>query len=240
MEIDINCITHTIKADAYQGSKEEVILVIHGYSSSKNNQSHHAKALHQQTGAHIISIELSGHGNSKLNLAETRPAQHMLEVISAYYYIKSKYPNSNISASVFSYGGYLIVELAKYRKLNALVLRAPAIYPPEEFYQPWGIRLSNEDAYAEKMNAYRTDVQALASNPVFAKSLNFNRALVIVHENDDMVPKPTTDCYITKLNADTFIAEGFRHSLGDSLASGVEEEKLENYHTKVADWLSLK
>lgn len=240
MEIDINCITHTIKADVYQGSKEEVILVIHGYSSSKENQSHHAKALNQQTGAHIISIELSGHGNSSFSLSETRPAQHMLEVISAYDYIKSKYPNSNISASVFSYGGYLIVELVKYRKLDALVLRAPAIYPPEEFYQPWGIRLSDEDAYAKKMNAYRTDVQALTSNPVFAKSLNFNRALVVVHENDDMVPKPTTDCYITKLSADTFIATGFRHSLGDSLASGIEEEELKNYHKRIANWLNFK
>lgn len=235
MEVDIQCITYTIKADTYQGSDDtKVIIVLHGYSSSKLRQQPHAKALAEQTGAHVVALDLSGHGNSPIELAITRPAQHLLEVVCTYDWVASQYPNAAISVSGSSYGGFLATSLAQYRTLDALMLRAPAMYPPQALYDPWSLRLADVEGYTKKAAAYRTNTELLAEHPLFHADILYQRALVMVHEHDEMVPRQTTDAYINALNADSFIAEGFKHNMNN----GTTVTQMEAYHTRVADWFN--
>lgn len=235
MEVDIQCITYTIKADTYQGSDDtKVIIVLHGYSSSKQSQQPHAKALAEQTGAHVVALELSGHGNSPMELGATRPAQHLLEVVCAYDWVVSQYPGAAISVSGASYGGFLAANLSQYRPLDALILRAPAIYPPQALYDPWSLRLADVEGYTKKAAAYRTNVELLSAHPLFHTECSYQRALVMVHEHDEMVPRQTTDAYINALNADSFIAEGFKHNM----KNGTTIPQMEAYHTRVADWFN--
>lgn len=235
MEIDIQCHGYIIKADIHEGSDDtKVLLVLHGYSSSKQSQYPHAKALSEQTGAHVVALELSGHGNSTITLGSTQPAQHLLEVVCAYDWIISKHPEATVSVSGASYGGFLATSLAQYRTVDALILRAPAIYPPKALYDPWSIRLEDTDAYTRKAMAYRTDTTLLEQHPLFNTEPTYNRALVMVHEHDEMVPRQTTDAYIKSLNADSFIAEGFKHNM----KNGTTIAQTEAYHTRVADWLN--
>lgn len=233
MEVDIQCITHTIKADVYQGNDDtKVIIVLHGYSSSKLSQQPHAKALAEQTGAYVVALELSGHGNSSIELGITRPAQHLLELVCAYDWVATQYPNAAISVSGASYGGFLAANLAQYRTLDALILRAPAIYPPKALYDPWSLRLADVEGYTKKATAYRTNATLLAEHPMFQADMSYQRALVMVHEHDEMVPRQTTDAYVNALNADSFIAEGFKHNM----KNGTTIPQMEAYHTRVADW----
>lgn len=233
MEVDIQCPAYSIKADTYQGSDDtKVIIVLHGYSSSKQSQVPHAKALAEQTGAHVVALELSGHGNSSIELGATRPAQHLIEVVCAYDWVTAQYPNAAISVSGASYGGFLAANLSQYRTIDALILRAPAIYPPKALYDPWSLRLADVDGYTKKATTYRTNTALLAEHSMFHADVSYQRALVMVHEHDEVVPQQTTDAYINALNADSFIAEGFRHNM----KNGTTIPQMEAYHTRVADW----
>jgi hypothetical protein len=55
--------------------------------------------------------------------------------------------------------------------------------------------------------------------------------LVVVHGNDDVVPKPVTDAY-TRTFADVYVAEGFPHSI-----HSMPQEQIAAYQKKIADWL---
>jgi hypothetical protein len=61
------------------------------------------------------------------------------------------------------------------------------------------------------------------------------RVLVVVHENDEMIPRQTTDAFIQAFNADNYIAEGFSHTV-DSVVQ--DPDQLQAYQDRIANWLN--
>lgn len=232
----IPCTGYSIAADWYDGKDtSKVLLVLPGYTSTKARQAEFTKAMVDLTGTSALVIDYTGHGESPFELRDTRPAQHFLEVINAFDWIRGQYPDAEISVTGSSYGGFLAVQLTKYREFANLVLRAPAIYKPNAFYDLWAIRLDDEEGYRVMMEKYRSDAEALASHPLLGRASKYKgRTLVVVHEHDEMVPRPTTDAFINAFHADSFIAEGFSHSvrLGE-----VTQTQIDVYHARVAEWL---
>lgn len=237
MELQIECAGYSIAADWYEGADpNKILIVLPGYSSSKARQIIHAEAMVKDTGTCALVVDFSGHGSSPFELRDTRPAQHFLELIFVFDWLKQKYPAATISVSGSSYGGFLAVQLTKYREFANLVLRAPAIYKPSAFYDLWAVRIDNEDAYNAQMRAYRQDTEALAKHPLLSRASAFKgRVLVVVHENDEVVLRPTTDAYINAFNADSFIAEGFSHTLDAAVR---DPAILQAYQDRIAEWLN--
>lgn len=237
MEIQIQCSGYSIAADWLEGSaSDNILVVLPGYSSSKARQRVHAEVMVEETGTSALVVDLSGHGNSPFDLDETRPAQHFLELIYVFDWVKEHHPDAMVSVSGSSYGGYLAVQLTKYREFANLVLRAPAIYMPSAFYTPWSHRTNNLEDYDASMQAYRRDKDLLAKHPLLARASEFEgRTLVVVHENDEQVPRETTDAYINAFSADTIIAQGFSHTID---AAVQDPETLLDYQKKIASWLN--
>ncbi len=226
---DIECSGYAVKADWYAtGNSNEIILSLIGWTSNRKRYSDILSAVCEKTGMSALIFDYSGHGDSPFDIQTTRAAQHFLEVIYVFDWLKDNYPNAKISVMGSSYGGFLATQLTKYREFDNLILRAPAIYKPSDFYT---LR-KKEDR--ESTLIFRRDVEALAKHPLLARASNFRgRTLVIVHENDEQVPKETTDAYISAFNAEKYLAKGFSHSIEDQ-----PNEKLVEYENIISDWLN--
>jgi uncharacterized protein len=237
MEIKIACPGYEISTEWYEGKDHSRILIIlPGYSSSKARQRIHAEAMVQTTGTNALVVDFSGHGISPFELRDTRPGQHLLELICVLDWIKQQYPVAEISISGSSYGGFLAVHLTGYREFRNLILRAAAIYEPTAMYDLWSIRIDNPEQYNKRALAYRSDAEALAVHPLlnYAKAFKGN-TLVVVHENDEIVPIETSNAYIDAFKADSIIAKGFVHTIDKA---NVDDVRLQEYQDQIAAWLS--
>lgn len=237
MEMKIKCAGYEIAADWYEGADtDKILIILPGYTSSKARQKVHAEAMVQDTGSCALVVDFSGHGNSPFEIGDTRPAQHFLELIYVFDWLKEQYPNAVITVSGSSYGGFLAVQLTKYRKFAKLVLRAPAIYKPSAFYDKWLVRIDDQDAYNDAMATYRKDTDALSKHPLLGRASAFEgRTLVVVHGNDEVVPRQTTDAYISAFSADSYIAEGFLHKVD---SDNIDEGQLRAYQDNISSWLN--
>lgn len=232
----ISCLDYEISSDFHIGKrKDTILLILPGYTSTKQDQRAFAISMVSMTGYSALVIDYSGHGESPFELKNTSPAQHLLEVVSSYDWLVNKFPNCSIKVIGTSYGGFLGSHLSLYRNINQLVLRAPAIYQPQELYTTWAYRLSNDEAYTTKIKEYRQNSIELANHPLLARENHTTKeALVVVHENDEIVPTQTTDAYIKAFNADSYLAKNFSHS---TTYSPVSDQQLSSYREYIANWL---
>lgn len=237
MELKIKCAGYEIAADWYEGvDTKKILLILPGYGSSKARQKIHAESMVQGTGTSALAIDFSGHGNSPFELRNTRPAQHFLELIYVFDWLKQQYPDAFISVSGSSYGGFLAAQLTKYRDFSNLILRAPAIYKPSAFYDLWSVRIDDEEPYRKSIVEYRQNTEALEKHPLLSRASAYKgRVLVVVHENDEVVPRQTTDAYIKAFNAESILAKGFSHTVDAAVR---DEAKLQAYQDQIAGWLS--
>lgn len=142
-------------------------------------------------------------------------------------WMKQQYPNRKFFVIGSSYGGFLATQLTKYRKFDGLILRAPAIYKPSEFYT----LMKNEDR--DGTQAFRRNADALAKHPLLARASQFEgNVLLVVHENDEQIPRETTDAYANAFKPETIFVEGVTHSLDN-----VTEQQVADYNQKIFDWL---
>lgn len=231
----IPCLGYDLAADWYEGDSDEILLVLVGYTSSKKSYEDLVGYITENTNLSALVVDYSGHGESPFDLADVSPAQNFLESITAFDWLRDKYPDKKISVMGTSYGGFLAVQLTKYREFDKLVLRVPAIYEPQDFYDKWSIRLNNKEGYRVRSEKFRTNKDALKKHPLLARAANFKgKTLVVVHEKDELVPPETTDAYIEAFNADSYLAKGFPHSFNKSAP---EEDKLA-YKKAIANWLN--
>ncbi|MBI4064900.1 prolyl oligopeptidase family serine peptidase, partial [Candidatus Gottesmanbacteria bacterium] len=87
-----------------------------------------------------------------------------------------------------SYGGYMASLLSTKRPIASLVLRAPALYPDEKFRTPTlHIVGSDIQIYRQQHLTYQKN-KALSAIHAYG-----GKILLIECENDDDVPKPTTN-----------------------------------------------
>ena len=226
------CTGYEVAADWYEGQNtDKILLSLYGYTSRKSHQTELVTSIIGATGMSALVFDYSGHGDSPSELETTRPAQHFLEVIYAFDWLCEQYPNAEITVMGTSYGGFLATQLTKYRIFANLILRAPAIYKPSDFYTTW--RDIDRDW---TRNVFRKDSEALASHPLLARASKFaGRTLVMVHEHDESVPIQTTDAFIKTFSADTYIAEGFWHALSDPRNP---KDRFTDYQNAISNWIS--
>lgn len=228
--IDIECKGYAVKTDIYEGSNDGAILLsLIGRTSRRTKQRYYdfLPRLSKELGITTIIFDYTGHGDSPFDIEELSPAQHFLEVVTVFDWIKENFPNRKTFVIGSSYGGYLATQLTKYRKFDGLILRAPAIYRPSDFYT----LMKNENR--EATMAFRHDSGALSKHPLLTRASQFEgKVLLVVHENDELIPKETTDAYASAFNAEVILVNDITHSLDTAT-----QEQIDNYNETIYEWL---
>lgn len=231
--VDIQCVGYSVKADIYEGSNDgAVLLSLIGRTSRRTKQRYYdfLPRLSKELGITTVIFDYTGHGDSPFDIEELSPAQHFLEVITVLDWIKEKYLNRKVFVIGSSYGGYLATQLTKYRKFDGLVLRAPAIYRPSDFYT----QMKKEDR--EATMAFRRDNASLSKHPLLARASKFEgKVLLVVHEKDEHIPKETTDAYANAFKPEVILVEGVTHSLDN-----VTPQQVDDYNQKIFDCLKAE
>lgn len=229
-KITIPCNGYEIAADWYEGN-ENILLVLPGFTSSKKSYEPLVSAIVEKTGTSALVIDYSGHGESPFDIQDITISENFSEVVRAYDWLCEKYPNRTIDVMGTSYGGFFAAKLPSVREIRKMILRVPANYDPNDLYTPWR-KLDREQI----RNEYRVDPNNFTNHPVLAEAANFRGdAYVLTHEFDESCPKASTDPFISAFNAETWEAKGFVHGFG---ASNASPEQIEEYQTKLADWLT--
>lgn len=230
INFQIQCVGYMIAADWYEGSSDNVWLDLIGFTSDKARYAEMLTERVEETGDSVLVIDYSGHGESPFNILDLTPAQNFLEVITAYEWIKKNHSGKKISISGNSYGCFMAAQLVKYREVNNMILRAPALYEPDNFYTTW------RDSDMNKRHNYRKNEKDLDRHPLFRSTDNVKgRVLVVTHELDDICPPNSTDPYIKAFNAEHIVAKGFDHSFKDS---NVTEKQISDYNRAINDWIN--
>lgn len=230
-QIAIPCLNYAIAADWYEGSNStEILLTIVGYGSTKARNAEFIAEISEKTGMSSLALDLSGHGESPFKLEDTKPAQHLLEVTTAFDWLRSAYPEAKISVMGTSYGGYMAAWLTRFRNFDKLVLRTPALYKSEDFYSPH--RLIHK---SDELVAYRKNTELITRNALFLQEPAFDgKTLLVVHGNDEDIPTETSDLYKANFVAGMYLAEGFVHGFRDPRNP---QDSLESYKSRIANWL---
>jgi uncharacterized protein len=230
-QISIPCIGYEIQSDWHEGAtNKKIILTFVGFGSSKKSNFDFMAKLVDMTSMSALVVDFSGHGESPFDVAETMPAQHLLEAIKAYDWIDSNYPDSTIYVMGTSYGGFMAAYLSRFRSIKKLILRTPAIYEPGSFY--------TEHRLIDKIlvRGYRKDTRALKNHPLFLQSpIRDTSTLLIVHGEDRSVPKETTDVYASAFDAQVYVADGFVHAFRDPANP---PESVSAYYGALVSWLA--
>ncbi len=228
-KITIPCIGYEIAADWYAGNNK-VLLVLPGFTSSKNGYEGLVSSIVEKTGTSALVIDYSGHGESPFDIQGITISENFSEVVRAYDWIKAKYPYRDIDVMGTSYGGFFAAKLPSVREIRKMILRVPANYDPKDLYTPWS-KLNSEQI----RNEYRIDPKNFDGHPVLAEAVYFKgEAYVLTHEFDEVCPKTSTDPFISAFSAETWEAKGFVHGYGKS---NVSTEQLEEYQNKIVEWL---
>ena len=227
----LQCVGYDLNADFYEASEDVVLLNLIGYSSNIAKYNDFLSYLNEKNNISILTIDYSGHGQSPFDLNDLTPAQNFLEVITAFDWIKYKYPNAKIYVMGASYGGFLATQLTKYREFEKLILRVPAIYKPENFYTTWG------EYEIEEGRNYRETAEKLTDHPLLKRASKFSgKTLVVTHELDDVCPLNSTMAFKEAFKAEHYEAKGFKHSFGQS---DVAEDQIQEYYKNISDWLKI-
>lgn len=232
-QIEIPQLGYELQADWHDGqSSDQIIICFVGFGSSKKSNHDFVARVVEMTGASALVVDLSGHGESPFDLDDTTPAQHVLEAVGAFDWVKQNYPESEVYIMGTSYGGYLAAYLTRFRETKKLILRTPAIYEPSMFYT------AHRNIEKLLVREYRKDYELLRQHPIFLQpSLGNPSTLLVVHGNDGSVPAQTTDVYSEAFNATNYEARGFAHAFRDP---SNPQELVDEYYSTIANWITSR
>ena len=230
-QISIPCTGYKLQADWHGGeSSNRIILTLVGFGSSKKSNHDFVAKIVEMTGASALVVDMSGHGESPFFINETTPAQHLLEMVSAYDWVKHNYPNSDICIMGTSYGGFIAAYLTRFREADKLILRTPAIYEPSMQYT------MHRDIDKILVREYRRNGELAKKHPIFFQpALGDVSTLLIIHGNDASIPTQTTDVYSEMFDATCYSAKGFVHAFRDP---SNPQDHIDEYYSTIADWIT--
>jgi len=120
--------------------------------------------------------------------------------------------------------------LTRFRSVEKIILRTPAIYEPSSFYTEH--RLIDKILVRE----YRKNTRALKKHPIFLQPpVSDASTLLVVHGEDKSVPTETTDIYTSAFDAQVYTAEGFAHAFRDPANP---QDGVPAYYDTLVSWLN--
>lgn len=229
-EVIISNVGYKLKADWYETDKDQVLLVLPGFTSTKKKYEPMVETLVSGTGFSALVLDYAGHGESPFDIDDLSRADNFSDVIAAFDWLVKNHGDKKITVLGTSYGGFHAAYLTKFRQFQNIIFRVPASYPEETLYTKIG---EMEDAHSE---AYRNNSENYINHWLFTHTDSVKgRALVVTHEFDTICPPVATKPFAEAFDADAWEAVGFKHGFGES---EVSDEQVQNYYQKLVDWIN--
>lgn len=188
-EIDIHSNGRTLAGSRFlpddQAPSGAGILFIHGAGSDKGGYGPRAEAACAAIGATCLTFDLGGHGGSDGRGEALSLRDHLEDCVSAFdaLAVTDGVDLERIGICGASYGGYLAALMTSRREIRSLLLRAPALYPDDDFELAGG--------------PGRSSVQTLDSAAVLrAISVYDGPTLIVESERDEVIPTGVVDAYL--------------------------------------------
>lgn len=169
-----------------KATKDFCVLWLQGWTSSMNSHRAGVERMAQKTNIPFATLDYAGHGLHGVKIEDSTREQQHKEVIAIYDELK-KQGYKKIICIGGSFGGYMAALLCGLRELEAVMLRAPAMYDDAEFSVPHKQtkRWENTDAYREE----RVNAAYVHDNMALEAVKKFNgMTYVVEHELDEQVP----------------------------------------------------
>ncbi len=159
------------------------VIFVHGWTSDESGYYPRAQAL-TSLGFICLTINLRGHGTSSGKLEDYSRKDPLDDVLAACDFLgEQKFiDKKNINIVAASYGAYLAAILASKRKVEALALRAPALYLNTEFDIPT-VKL-----IADREDEFFKDLEPEKDNLALEGIKQVNKVLIIESGHDQIIP----------------------------------------------------
>lgn len=215
-----------------------VLLCLHGWTSRQDRYFRIAQQAVER-GYVCLTIDLRGHGRSGGNLEELTRQNFLDDVVAAYDFLATvpEVDKNKVVVLGSSYGGYLTALLTAERPCAAIVLRAPADYPDDDFDKP---HLSQANAYYEDIEQDKVVWRSVVHSPTETRALRavhaFTQPVLIVESGaDDIVPQTIlqgfADAVSDKAKLAYVVMENAPHSLSD------DPKRQQEFNDITLDWL---
>ena len=189
------------------------VLLLHGWTGQANTD---AAAVLADAGYWTLALCMRGHGNSDGNLRDVTPRMSLDDVLKAYDFLIERLPSGTGIVPVGnSYGAYLAVLLAAERKVAAISLRVPSVYPDDGFDTP-------EMGRGGLVRDWRLGSLPWQENRAFTALHNFGGPVQIIEaEHDEWIPHESVENYLAALPdgsvPDYHFMHGWTHALGGNV-----------------------
>lgn len=191
--------------------KEWCVLWLQGFTSTIDGHTEGIVRMAEMTSTTFAVLNYAGHGNSPIKLIDATRKQQLDEVLAVYdELVKLGY--TKIIAIGGSFGGYMAALLAGKRKLEALVLRAPANYPDEEFTTIYKDTSAGTKARAHYF--YRKNISPDYRNSAVGGVASYDGyTYVIEHAEDEVInPSIPKSYFHAAKHGNYIIIPGLKHS----------------------------
>lgn len=229
-EVKVPNVGYELFSDWYDTQSDQVLLVLPGFTSTKEKCQDLAQSVVEQTGHSALVLDYAGHGKSPFDINDLTRADNFSDVIAAFDWLTKNSGGKKISVMGTSYGGFQAAYLTKFREFHDVIFRVPASYPEETFYTKFG---EIADVHSDE---YRNNPDNYKNHWLFTRADSVRgRALVITHEFDTVCPPVATKPFAEAFQADTWEAPGFKHGFHES---DVTEQQIQDYYRKLSEWLN--
>lgn len=194
------------------------LLFVHGYGSNRRRQTLRATEVSQRLGHTGLAVDLSGHGDSPGDLRQCTRQDHLRDVVAGYDALAAAEDVERIGVCAASYGAYLSCLLLGERRIERLLLRAPALYIDAEGPDPES---------RQHLRALIDTNAALANLAAFDGD-----TLVLESEHDEVISRRSIEAYRHAARHGTHrVLAGARHALTDDASNAA-------FLAEIIDWFT--
>lgn len=171
------------------------VLWLQGFMSTIESHSEGCKRMAESQGVAHAILDYAGHGSHPTPLDKAVHAQQLAEVLGVYDELHGM-GYEHIIVSGGSFGGYMAALLTESRDPEAIVLRAPANYPDDEFEMMYRDTLQDTYHVDSSLHKWRHGLpEDFINKPVSAISCYNGPVYVLEHELDEVIPSHNVRMY---------------------------------------------
>lgn len=187
------------------------VLWLQGFTSTIDGHNDGCMRMSNANSIHFAMLNYAGHGDHPVRLEDATREQQFDEVCAVYDELV-KMGFSKIIVIGCSFGGYMAALIARARKPETIVLRAPANYQEKEFRLPYSDTIESRDGEAKDL--YRQSIGNDYSNNAVEAIRQFNGATYIIeHEKDSVINVAIPKSYFNATkNGNYILIPGLDHS----------------------------
>lgn len=164
------------------------VLWLQGHTSTIDGHSESCARMSERQKVAYAVIDYAGHGTHPTPLGDSVRSQQLKEVIGAYDKLQ-ELGYKNIIVSGGSFGAYMAALLTGSRKPEAVIVRAPANYPDEEFDLAYKVARSDDHSHNALENWRKSLSENFRNMPLNHLASYPGLLYVFEHENDEVIPR---------------------------------------------------